>query len=65
MTLTLVSDNPQYPAYNVNADEIAEIWAAKMVISKPVEKPVWDLHQLANVVNSLQEKVSSLQGKSK
>jgi transcriptional regulator with XRE-family HTH domain len=65
MTLTLVSDNPQYPAYTVKADEIAEIWAAKMVISKPVEKPVWDLDQLANVVNSLQEKVSSLQGKSK
>ena len=65
MVLTLVSDNPQYPAYTVKADEIAEIWAAKMVISKPVEKPVWDLHQLANVVNSLQEKVSLLQGKSK
>ncbi len=65
MTLTLVSDNPQYPAYTVKADEVAEIWAAKMVISKPVEKPVWDLTQLANVVNSLQEKVSSLQGKNK
>jgi hypothetical protein len=34
-----------------------------MVISKPVEKPVWDLNQLANVVNSLQEQVVSLQAK--
>jgi transcriptional regulator with XRE-family HTH domain len=63
LSLTLVSDNPSYPPYSIKADEIAEIWAAKMVISKPAEKPVWDLNQLANVVNSLQEQVVSLQGK--
>jgi len=61
--LTLVSDNPNYPPYTVKTDEIAEIWEAKMVISRPAEKPVWDINQLANVVNSLQEKVSSMQGK--
>jgi DNA-binding XRE family transcriptional regulator len=61
MTLTLVSDNPNFPPYTVKADEVAEIWAAKMVISKPAEKPVWDINHLANVVNSLQEKVTSLQ----
>jgi len=63
LSFTLVSDNPSYPPYSIKADEIAEIWAAKMVISKPAEKPVWDLNQLANVVNSLQEQVVSLQGK--
>ena len=63
LSLTLVSDNPSYPPNTIKADEIAEIWAAKMVISKPVEKPVWDLNQLANVVNSLQEQVVSLQAK--
>ena len=63
LSLTLVSDNPSYPPYTIKADEVAEIWAAKMVISKPVEKPVWDLNQLANVVNSLQEQVVSLQAK--
>jgi transcriptional regulator with XRE-family HTH domain len=63
LSLTLISDNPSYPPYTIKADEIAEIWAAKMVISKPVEKPVWDLNQLANVVNSLQEQVVSLQAK--
>jgi transcriptional regulator with XRE-family HTH domain len=63
MTITLVSDNPSYPPYTVKADEIAEIWAARMVISKPAEKPVWDLSQLASAVNSLQEKVVSMQGK--
>ncbi|MCU0387303.1 MAG: LexA family transcriptional regulator [Chitinophagaceae bacterium] len=60
-TLTLISDNPSYPPYTVRPEEIAEVWAAKMVISKPVEKPVWDINHLANVVNSLQEKVSTLQ----
>lgn len=63
MTLTLVSDNPNYPPYSVKADEVAEIWAAKMVISKPAEKPVWDINQIASVVNTLQEKVVLLQGK--
>lgn len=63
MTLTLVSDNPSYAPYTVKAEDVAEIWAAKMVISRPTEKPVWDLSQLANVVNSLQEKVTSLQGR--
>jgi transcriptional regulator with XRE-family HTH domain len=62
VTLNLVSDNPSYPPYTIQGDEIAEIWTAKMVISKPSEKPVWDINQLANVVTSLQEKVSSLQG---
>jgi hypothetical protein len=65
MTLTLVSDNPNYPPYSVNAEDIAEIWAAKMVISKPVAKPVWDIDQLANVVTSLQEQVTSMKGKNK
>ena len=62
MTLTLISDNPNYPPYTVKPEEISEIWAAKMVISKPVEKPVWDINQLAHAVNSLQETVTSLQG---
>lgn len=62
-TLTLVSDNPNYPPYTVKADEIAEIWKAKLVISKPQEKPVWDVSQLANVVSSLQQQLSSLQMK--
>ncbi len=63
VSFTLVSDNPGYPPYTIKADEIAEVWAAKMVISKPAEKPVWDISQLANVVSSLQEQVVSLQGK--
>jgi transcriptional regulator with XRE-family HTH domain len=32
--LTLVSDNPQYQPYQVNADDVMELWQAQMVISK-------------------------------
>jgi DNA-binding XRE family transcriptional regulator len=59
-SITLVSDNPNYPPYAVNAGDVAEIWQAQMVISRPPEKPVWDVDQLSSVVNSLQQQVSSL-----
>jgi DNA-binding XRE family transcriptional regulator len=59
-TLTLVSDNPNYPPYTVDAGDIAEIWQAQMIISRPPEKPIWDVDQLSNVVNSLQQQVTSL-----
>jgi transcriptional regulator with XRE-family HTH domain len=62
-TLTLVSDNPQYPPYTVNSEDVAELWRAQMILSRPQEKPVWDVNQLASVVNTLQQQVSSLQGK--
>ena len=32
--LTLVSDNPQYQPYQVNAEDVIELWQAQMVISK-------------------------------
>jgi transcriptional regulator with XRE-family HTH domain len=57
---SLVSDNPQYPPYNVSASDLAEIWQAQMIISRPPEKPVWNVDQLSNVVNSLQEQVTTL-----
>lgn len=59
-SITLVSDNPNYPPYTVNTSDVAEIWQAQMIISRPPEKPIWDVDQLTNVVNSLQEQVSSL-----
>jgi transcriptional regulator with XRE-family HTH domain len=60
-SLTLVSDNSQYPPYTVNTDDIAEIWSAQMVLSRPQEKPVWDVNQLASVVNTLQQQVQNMQ----
>lgn len=62
---TLVSDNPSYPPYTVEADEIAEVWKAQMIISKPMEKPAWDVQQLATLVSDLQEQVGQLKASKK
>jgi len=57
---TLVSDNPSYQPYQVNAEDILELWQAQMVISRVSTQPAWDMSQLASLVNNLQEQVSSL-----
>lgn len=57
---TLVSDNPSYQPYNVNAEEILELWQAQMVISKANTQHRWDVNNLANLVSNLQEQVSVL-----
>jgi len=61
--LTLVSDNTAYQPYTVNAADILEIWKANMVISKANVHPRWDVNQLANVVSSLQDQVTTLKNK--
>jgi len=61
--LTLVSDNPQYEPYHINTDDVVEMWKAVYVLHKPVPQPRWDVNQLATVVNTLQEQVSSLKKK--
>ena len=58
--ITLVSDNPAYQPYVVNAEDIIEIWQAQMVISKANTQQRWDVGQLANLVNNLQQQVSSI-----
>jgi len=58
--LTLVSDNPNFHPYTVNADEVLEMWMAQMVISKANTQNRWDMSQLSNIVSDLQEQVSSL-----
>jgi len=58
--LTLLSDNPLYEPYQVNSQDIVEIWKAVYVIQKAGAQPMWDVDQLAGVVNSLQEKISTL-----
>jgi transcriptional regulator with XRE-family HTH domain len=57
---TLVSDNPTYQPYNVNAEEILELWQAQMVISKANTQHRWDVNNLANLVSNLQQQVSGL-----
>ncbi len=58
--LTLVSDNPQYQPYQVNTEDVVELWQAQMVISKVSQQQLWDMNSLANMVNNLQTQVSTL-----
>ncbi|HEX2608690.1 MAG TPA: LexA family transcriptional regulator [Flavisolibacter sp.] len=57
---TLVSDNPAYQPYLVNAEDIIEVWQAQMVISKANTQQRWDVGQLANLVSNLQQQVTTL-----
>lgn len=57
---TLISDNPSYQPYNVEATDIIEVWQAQMIISKANTQLRWDVDQLAGLVNNLQEQVSTL-----
>ena len=60
---TLVSDNPAYQPYNVNAEDILELWQAQMILSKANTQQRWDVDQLANLVTNLQQQVSVLKKK--
>jgi transcriptional regulator with XRE-family HTH domain len=57
---TLISDNPSYQPYNVEADDILEVWQAQLVMTKANTQQRWDVNQLAGMVNNLQEQVSTL-----
>ncbi|HKP31291.1 MAG TPA: LexA family transcriptional regulator [Chitinophagaceae bacterium] len=58
--LTLISDNTSYHPYNVQADDIIEVWKAQMVLAKANAQQRWDVNQLANIVGNLQEQVATL-----
>jgi len=57
---TLVSDNPAYQPYPVQAEDILELWQAQMIISKANTQQRWDVGQLADLVSNLQQQVSTL-----
>jgi len=61
--LTLVSDNTSYQPYNVNADDVIEVWKAQMILSKANTQQRWDVNQLASLVSNLQDQVSVLKKK--
>ncbi|MBZ5859197.1 XRE family transcriptional regulator [Flavihumibacter profundi] len=61
--LTLVSDNPVYQPYQVDANDIVEVWQAQMVITRANQQQRWDVNQLASIVTNLQEQVSTLKKK--
>ncbi|MBD0296956.1 MAG: LexA family transcriptional regulator [Flavisolibacter sp.] len=57
---TLVSDNPAYQPYTINADDILEVWQAQMILTRANQQQRWDVNQLANLVTNLQQQVSVL-----
>lgn len=57
---TLVSDNPVYQPYTMNAEDVLELWQAQLIIAKANQQQRWDMNQLANVVSNLQEQVTTL-----
>jgi transcriptional regulator with XRE-family HTH domain len=57
---TLVSDNPTYQPYNVDVNDILEVWQAQMIITKANTQQRWDVDQLAGLVSNLQQQVSTL-----
>jgi transcriptional regulator with XRE-family HTH domain len=61
--LTLVSDNPAYQPYQVNTADVLEIWQAQVAINKVTQQQRWDVDSLVNLVNNIQDQVSSLKKK--
>lgn len=61
--VTLVSDNPAYQPYTVNAEDIVELWQAQYILAKANTQQRWDVGQLANLVTNLQQQVSVLKKK--
>ena len=61
--LTLLSDNPLYEPYQVNTTDIVEVWKAVYIIHKAGAQPMWNVDQLAGVVNTLQDQITSIQKK--
>ncbi len=61
--LTLVSDNPSFQPYQINTDDVIELWQAQVVISKVGTQQRWDVTTLTSLVNNLQDQVSSLKKK--
>jgi len=59
----LISDNPAYPPYSVNAEDIAEVWQAQVIISKAQHIQRWDINQIASMVTNLNQQVNSLKKK--
>jgi transcriptional regulator with XRE-family HTH domain len=61
--LTLLSDNPLYEPYQVNTQDIVEIWKAVYIIQKAGTQSMWNVDQLAGVVNNLQDQITHMKRK--
>ncbi len=61
--VSLVSDNPTYQPYQIATEDIIELWQAQVVIGKVTSQQRWDVNSLANLVNNLQDEVTTLKKK--
>jgi transcriptional regulator with XRE-family HTH domain len=61
--ISLESDNPNYQPYQINAEDVVELWQAQVVIGKVASQQRWDVNSLANLVSNLHEQVSTLKKK--
>lgn len=61
--LTLISDNATYQPYNINTEDVLELWKAAYIMGKANQQQRWDVNQLASMVNTLQEQVSTMKKK--
>jgi transcriptional regulator with XRE-family HTH domain len=57
---TLVSDNPTFQPYTIDAEDIIEVWQSQMILSRVNSQQRWDVNQLAGLVSNLQQQVSSM-----
>jgi len=58
--LMLRSDNPAYPDYYVDVEEVREIWKAKMFLSDVFPEPDISIERLTSIVMELQQEVMRL-----
>jgi len=63
ITLTLRSDNPAYSPYDVDIEDVREIWKAKMFLSNDFPDPELSLEKLSSIVMDLQQEVIKLKNK--
>jgi transcriptional regulator with XRE-family HTH domain len=62
--LKLVSDNPVYDPYEINGEDILEVWKAKAYISThlPMPTPEPTMESLTNMMAQMQRSISKLEG---
>jgi transcriptional regulator with XRE-family HTH domain len=62
--LKLVSDNPVYEPYEINGEDILEVWKAKAYISThlPLPAPEPTMESLTNMMAQMQRSISKLEG---
>ena len=58
--LTLKSDNPSYSPYDIDVNDVREVWKAKMFLSSDFPDPDISLEKLSSIVMDIQQEVIKL-----